>query len=254
MQFGRAERMDRGGGGSEKDGGEASLLGKDDEDDGGYDERKGGDGGGSAQSLADTAKVALQDAKVREMLAAFRAEGPSALARYVHDPACSASLDVLRGTAEALPKPPMPVGPVAPTAVPAELNLSLPTATATSVTLANGGLDAFGGAGGGGPTATATLTPTSVDHSQIIEIIGADGGVMRSAAVGVGGAPGDLVQQQQNQSGGACYCYCPLDQAIGKCKHAANASDCEGMAVAEAADIRDYCPNASVSAHPTKCL
>ena len=37
----------------------------------------------NATSLAATAETALRDAKVREMLAAFRAEGPSALARYV---------------------------------------------------------------------------------------------------------------------------------------------------------------------------
>ena len=58
-------------------------------------------------SLAETADLALRNAKVREMLQAFREEGPEALSRYVDDPSNSAALDVLRGQAGMLPAPPL---------------------------------------------------------------------------------------------------------------------------------------------------
>ena len=62
-------------------------------------------------TLTEAAAVALKDAKVREMLAAFRNEGPQALQRYVDDPACSDALDVLRGqsTGMVVPRPGEPV-------------------------------------------------------------------------------------------------------------------------------------------------
>ena len=88
--FGRYNEMERDG-----DGG--SLLGAE------PDESKAEETL-DATSLAATAKTALKDQKVREMLAAFRAEGPSALARYVDDPECSRALEVLRGSAKA-PRP-----------------------------------------------------------------------------------------------------------------------------------------------------
>eukprot|EP00629_Pelagomonadales_sp_RCC1024_P001983 CAMPEP_0119278240 /NCGR_PEP_ID=MMETSP1329-20130426/18753_1 /TAXON_ID=114041 /ORGANISM="Genus nov. species nov., Strain RCC1024" /LENGTH=120 /DNA_ID=CAMNT_0007278745 /DNA_START=147 /DNA_END=505 /DNA_ORIENTATION=- len=90
--FGRYNEMERDG-----DGG--SLLAAE------PDESKNDAEALSATSLAATAQTALKDQKVREMLAAFRAEGPSALARYVDDPECSRALEILRGSAKALPPP-----------------------------------------------------------------------------------------------------------------------------------------------------
>lgn len=60
-------------------------------------------------------------------------------------------------------------------------------------------------------------------------------------------ADGTVEEFGRNYTGGACYCYCSGDQAIGKCGKAANASECEsltsGMGVTGAKDVRDYCPN-----------
>ena len=70
--FGRSLSMDRG----EEEQETNNLLHFDD------DEQK------ESTTLTEAAAVALKDAKVREMLAAFRNEGPQALQRYVDDPAC----------------------------------------------------------------------------------------------------------------------------------------------------------------------
>ena len=55
-------------------------------------------------TLTEAAAVALKNAKVQEMLAAFRTEGPQALQRFVDDPACSDALDVLRGQSAGVPQ------------------------------------------------------------------------------------------------------------------------------------------------------
>jgi len=57
-----------------------------------------------------------QSATVRDMLDAFRREGPKALARYAHDPECNALVDQLRGaqpTLEAPPRAPVESDPFA---------------------------------------------------------------------------------------------------------------------------------------------
>ena len=89
--FGRSLSMDRG----EEEQETNNLLHFDD------DQQK------ESTTLTEAAAVALKDAKVREMLAAFRNEGPQALQRYVDDPACSDALDVLRGqsTGMVVPRP-----------------------------------------------------------------------------------------------------------------------------------------------------
>ena len=97
--FGRSLSMDRGDEEQETN----NLLHFDD------DEQK------ESTTLTEAAAVALKDAKVREMLAAFRNEGPQALQRYVDDPACSDALDVLRGQSSGIvpgvvvPRPGEPV-------------------------------------------------------------------------------------------------------------------------------------------------
>ena len=97
--FGRSLSMDRG----EEEQETNNLLHFDD------DEQK------ESTTLTEAAAVALKDAKVREMLAAFRNEGPQALQRYVDDPACSDALDVLRGQSSGIvpgvvvPRPGEPV-------------------------------------------------------------------------------------------------------------------------------------------------
>ena len=97
--FGRSLSMDRG---VEEEQETSNLLHFD-------DEQK------ESTTLTEAAAVALKDAKVREMLAAFRNEGPQALQRYVDDPACSDALDVLRGQSSGIvpgvvvPRPGEPV-------------------------------------------------------------------------------------------------------------------------------------------------
>ena len=44
-----------------------------------------------------------------------------------------------------------------------------------------------------------------------------------TAAASIAGSPAP----RGGVAGGACYCYCPGGQAIGKCGHAANATECE---------------------------
>lgn len=51
------------------------------------------------RSLQEVTREALREPIVREMLAAFREEGPSALTRFVGDPRCDAALRELRGPA-----------------------------------------------------------------------------------------------------------------------------------------------------------
>ena len=98
--FGRSLSMDRGDEEPEQE--TSNLLHFD-------DEQK------ESTTLTEAAAVALKDAKVREMLAAFRNEGPQALQRYVDDPACSDALDVLRGQSSGIvpgvvvPRPGEPV-------------------------------------------------------------------------------------------------------------------------------------------------
>ncbi|KAK7233058.1 phosphopantothenoylcysteine decarboxylase [Aureococcus anophagefferens] len=75
--FGRSETMDRG------TADQGSLLGA-------VDEEKEASFANAPPSLAETADLALRNAKVREMLQAFREEGPEALSRYVDDPSNSA--------------------------------------------------------------------------------------------------------------------------------------------------------------------
>ena len=115
--FGRSETMDRGAD-------QGSLLGA-------VDEEKEASFANAPPSLADTADLALRNAKVREMLQAFREEGPEALSRYVDDPSNSAALDVLRGQAGMLPAPPLAPELLAPpTATAAARDPSLPLVSA----------------------------------------------------------------------------------------------------------------------------
>ena len=79
-----------------------------------------------APSLRQMTSEALANPRVREMLDAFRNNGPESLARFLGDPAYNASLDTVRGTARQLD---IPVPAVDPEAAAALLNL--PTATAT---------------------------------------------------------------------------------------------------------------------------
>ncbi|KAH8087674.1 phosphopantothenoylcysteine decarboxylase [Aureococcus anophagefferens] len=115
--FGRSETMDRG------TADQGSLLGA-------VDEEKEASFANAPPSLAETADLALRNAKVREMLQAFREEGPEALSRYVDDPSNSAALDVLRGQAGMLPAPARAELLAPPTATAAARDPSLPLVSA----------------------------------------------------------------------------------------------------------------------------